>query len=253
MSSARWAGVIAVAVVIWAVGPVSAKEVPYLSGRVIDEAGMLSRATEERLMRALQELEQNTGAQVVVLTVESLDGDLLEDYSHRVAETWALGQKGQDNGALFLIAKAERRMRIEVGYGLEGTLPDALAGRILNDIVTAHFRRSDFDRGVEAGVEAIVAVLGGDPEAVKAVPHRTRVSGAAVGTFTAIIVLIGILVLEISLSRQRRRWGGRGVRGPTIFPWGGGFGGGSGGFGGGFGGFSGGGGSFGGGGASGGW
>jgi uncharacterized protein len=141
----------------------AAKDVPYLSGRVVDEAGLLSAAARQRIEGQLAALEQQTGDQVAVLTVASLGGEPLEEYSVKVAQTWKLGQKGKDNGLLLLIARDERRMRIEVGYGLEGQLTDLQSREILDDVIRPRFKEGDFDGGVERGVDAIVKVLHGQP------------------------------------------------------------------------------------------
>jgi len=143
---------------LWAI----ALEVPYLGGRVIDLAEMLSDDFEVRLTRQLEGLEQETGAQVAVLTVATLDGDPLEDFAVRVAETWRLGREGVDDGVLLLIARDERQVRIEVGYGLEGAVPDAVAHRIITGLITPRFRSGDFDGGVEAAVTAIAAAVRGE-------------------------------------------------------------------------------------------
>jgi len=141
----------------------AALEVPYLAGRVNDQAGLLDDTFEAQLDKQLRQLEEATGAQVVVLTVPSLEGDPIEDYSMRVAETWKLGQKGADNGVLILIARDERRVRIEVGYGLEPVLTDALTGRIIDSLMTPKFRAGDFDGGVDAAVGAIATAIRGEP------------------------------------------------------------------------------------------
>ncbi len=138
-----------------------AAEVPYLTGRVVDNAEILSPATRERLAATLAAHEQATTNQVVVLTVESLDGESVEGFATRVFEEWKLGQKGKDNGVLVIVAPDDRRMRIEVGYGLEGTLTDAIAARIIRDRMTGFFKAGRYDDGVAAGVEAIVATLEG--------------------------------------------------------------------------------------------
>ncbi len=142
--------------------PLVALEVPYLTGRVNDHAGLLSQVQLERLEASLAELERSTSAQVVVLTIPSLEGEALEDYSLRVAETWKLGQRGANNGVLFLVATGDRKMRLEVGYGLEGTLTDATCRRILDGIVRPRLRAGDFPGGIEAGVKAVAAVIQGD-------------------------------------------------------------------------------------------
>ncbi len=146
--------------------PLFALEVPFLAGRVNDLAGMLSPEEEQRIESKLTALEEATGAQVVVLTVPSLEGENLEDYSLRVADQWRLGQGGKDNGALLLIARDDRKMRLEVGYDLEGTLTDALGRCVLDDVLQPRFRQGDFGGGIEAGSEAIAALIAGDPSAL---------------------------------------------------------------------------------------
>jgi len=141
----------------------AALEVPYLAGRVNDLAGLLSDLERERLEAKLAKLEQATGAQVVVLIIPSLEGENLEEFTHRVASTWKLGQKGKDNGVLFLIARNDRKMRLEVGYGLEAVLPDAACRRILDNLVRPHFRAGDFARGIEAGLDAVGQAIQGQP------------------------------------------------------------------------------------------
>ncbi len=148
--------------VLLAASAATALEVPYLAGRVNDLAGMLSDATEADLEQQLAALEAESGAQVVVLTVPSLEGDPLEDFSLRVAETWRLGREGVDDGVLLLIARDERQVRIEVGYGLEGALPDALSHRIITGLITPRFRAGDFDGGVEAAAGALAAAIRGE-------------------------------------------------------------------------------------------
>jgi uncharacterized protein len=158
----------------------SASEVPYLTGRVVDTAEVLTPATRQKLSAALKAHEERTSNQVVVLTVPTLDGESVEDYARRVFEAWKLGRRDKDNGVLLLVAPTDRRMRIEVGYGLEGTLPDAVAGRIIRNQMTPRFKVSDFDGGVTGGVEAVVAVLEGRGEG----PAASSGGGAAAETGT---------------------------------------------------------------------
>lgn len=158
------------ATALLAAAPVLALEVPYLSGRVVDEAGMVPPEVRQRLEEKLAAFEGETGAQVAVLTIPSLEGEVLEDFSLRVAETWKLGRAEQDDGVLFLVARDDRKMRIEVGYGLEGRLTDLQSGRILSDMVRPRFRAGDFGGGVEAGVDAILGTLHGDPAAIVEAP-----------------------------------------------------------------------------------
>ena len=138
-----------------------ALDVPELSGRVNDRAALLSPAAQARIAEKLGHLEDDTGAQVVVLTIDSLGGEGLEEYSLRVAETWALGRADQDDGALLLIVKNDRKMRIEVGYGLEPTLSDIMTKRILDQILRPRFRAGDFDGGVIGAVDAIDGLVRG--------------------------------------------------------------------------------------------
>ena len=138
--------------------PSAAKEVPYLGGRVNDEAGILGPAAD-RLERTLKDYELKTGRQFAVLTVASLEGEALEDYSLKVARTWKLGRAGKDDGILLLVARDDRKVRLEVGYGLEGDLPDALAGRIIRGEILPRFRSGDYPGGVEAGVRAALLAL----------------------------------------------------------------------------------------------
>lgn len=225
-----------------------ALDVPPLAGRrVHDQAGVLSAHTERQLEQQLAAYEASTGHQFAVLIVPSLEGDPIEDYTLRVAEGWQLGQKGKDDGVLLFIAMNDRKIRIEVGYGLEGDLPDVFAGRIIRDVMAPAFRRNDPAAGVVRAVSAITAATGGQGEPLPP-PRRTRSHD---GRGLPPYVLLG-LVLLLFLG------GGRGmggfILGAALGGMGrGGFGGGSRHGGGGGGGFSGGGGGFGGGGASGGW
>ena len=139
-----------------------AREIPFLSGHVIDEAGILEAGTRETLESQLATHEAETSNQVVVLIIPSLDGEVLEEYSLRVAETYKLGQADKDNGVLLLIARDDRKLRIEVGYGLEGSLTDALSSRIIRNEIVPHFRDGDFDRGVASGTDAILAAIAGE-------------------------------------------------------------------------------------------
>ncbi len=138
-----------------------ALDVPALRGRVTDDANVLSAAAETRIDKKLEALETDTGAQVAVLSIDTLAGDSLEDFSLRVAETWKLGREDQDDGALLLIVKGDRKMRLEVGYGLEPTLTDVMSRRSLDEILRPSFRAGDFDGGVERAVDAIDGLIRG--------------------------------------------------------------------------------------------
>lgn len=139
--------------------------VPFLSGRIVDHATILSTEARERLSAMLAEHERRTGNQVVVLTLPSLGADGIEEYALRVFEDWKLGSAGKDNGVLVLVVPGDRRMRIEVGYGLEGTLTDAAASRIIRDLMTPRFREGNYDVGIEAGLTAILQILEGRQDA----------------------------------------------------------------------------------------
>ena len=132
-------------------------DIPYLSGRVVDDAEILTSAARNRLTTLLREHEQRTTNQIAVLTVPTIQGESIEEYSLAVFEKWKLGQRGKDNGVLVVVVPQDRRMRIEVGYGLEGTLTDLAAARIVRNIMTPRFKENDFDRGVEDGVTELSA------------------------------------------------------------------------------------------------
>jgi uncharacterized protein len=137
-----------------------AGEVPALSGRVVDRAGVLDGTAQERLTDALADHERRTSEQLVVLTIRTLDGEPIEDFAERTFRAWRLGQAGKDNGVLLVVAIDDRRMRIEVGYGLEGRLTDAAAGRIIRDVMAPAFRAGAYADGIARGVEAILSRLG---------------------------------------------------------------------------------------------
>ncbi|HEY3852721.1 MAG TPA: YgcG family protein [Steroidobacteraceae bacterium] len=137
--------------------------VPPLTARVIDLTGTLSGGAVNRLESELAALEEKKGSQIAVLVVPTTQPEEIEQYGIRVADQWKLGRKGVDDGAILIVAKDDRRVRIEVGYGLEGALPDATANRILDETIKPHFKVGDYDGGVEAGVEQMIAVVNGEP------------------------------------------------------------------------------------------
>ena len=136
-------------------------DIPFLAGRVTDNAEILTEGMRHTLTELLKSHENRTGNQIAVLTVPTLEGENIEEYAGAVFGAWKLGQKGKDNGVLVIVVPNDRRMRIEVGYGLEGTLTDLLAGRIIRNIMTPRFKAWDFNGGVEAGVKAVVETLEG--------------------------------------------------------------------------------------------
>jgi len=137
--------------------------VPPLTARVIDLTGTLSGGAVNRIEGELAGLEAKKGSQIAVLIVPTTQPEDIEQYGIRVADQWKLGRKGVDDGAILIVAKDDRRVRIEVGYGLEGALPDAAANRILDETIKPHFKLGDYDGGVEAGVAQMIAVVNGEP------------------------------------------------------------------------------------------
>ena len=160
------AAAMTVAVALVLAGVALAADVPYLTGRVVDNAEILKPATRTALAALLKAHEDSTGDQIAILTTRSLGGDSIEQYAQDVFAAWKLGQKGKDNGILVVVAPAEHKMRIEVGYGLEGPMPDVIAARIIRNIMTPAFKGNDFDTGVQKGAEAIVAQLEGRGDAL---------------------------------------------------------------------------------------
>ncbi|HEV8391055.1 MAG TPA: TPM domain-containing protein [Dongiaceae bacterium] len=230
--------------------------VPALTGRVVDQAGILDSNDESRLTGKLQNLETKTSIQLVVVTLPSLRGSPIEDWGLALGRTWGIGQKGKDNGVLLVVAPNDRELRIEVGYGLEGSLPDATADAIIRNVIVPRFKSGSMAGGISDGVDAIIAVLSGTGE--EFTPSRREVVGQMLSQWTPVLFigLFVVLVIVGQFGRRRRNRGDRYYRNSSG-GWlyvddsdrhsGGGFGSG------GSGGFSGGGGSFGGGGASGRW
>src|SRR5690242_803014 len=143
----------------WVLPALALVAVPQLTGRVVDRTGTLSSGDVAQLTQTLADLERRKGSQVAVLIVPTTDGEPIEQFSLRVAEAWKIGRKKIDDGALLVVAKNDRRMRIEVGYGLEGALTDVTSKRIIDEIITPRFRSGDFAGGVSAGVDRIIRVI----------------------------------------------------------------------------------------------
>lgn len=178
-----------------------ALEVPLLKGRVNDYADMLSSHAESQLDALLRDLEKTDSTQLVVVTIPSLEGEDLEGFSIKLAEQWKIGQKGLDNGAILLIAKKERKVRIEVGYGLEGSLTDLMAGRIIRNVIVPQFRAGNFDRGVLDGIQAMSGVVRGEYKAPQKISSRKDPRG---GTHPGIVGLFAFVFLISMLGRLRR-------------------------------------------------
>lgn len=261
--------------------PAAAQTFPKFTGFVVDDAGILPAAVQTDLTQKLDALQRDTKRQVVVVTVKDLQGYPIEEYSNKLFRAWGIGLKDVNNGALFVIAPNERKLRIEVGYGLEPFLTDALSSVIINSDVLPRFKAGDMPGGVVAGTDAIITQLRASPEEAKArldaavkqfdQTHRAQRSGSKgvpIGLIFWGMVLLFVLLSFVRRSGRGQRYGGDGSGALPIVLWsiasemmrgggGGGWGGGGGSDGGGGwggGGFGGGGGgSSGGGGASGGW
>jgi uncharacterized protein len=222
---------------------------PALTGRVVDAANILSSDQRAALETKLEALEEKSGIQLVVATIASLEGQEIEPYANALFRAWKLGEAKKNNGVLFLIAPKEHRVRIEVGYGLEGTLTDATSKIIIANAVAPRFKTGDFNGGVARGVDDIIAVLTTDSADWQKRPTLRAEDNAATLDSIAPFILLAIFIFIFILNARRRGWSNVG-----FIPFGGGGGGSFGGGGGSSGGgFSGGGGSSGGGGASGSW
>ena len=214
---------------------------------VSDLAGVLSREAEADVDRRLEAFEREQGTQVLVAIFRRLPADVvLEDWTQRVAQSWRVGRAKQDDGAVLFVFVDDRELRLEVGYGLEGALTDLESKAILDEVLVPHLRQGDWDGGIRAAAEAIVASVRGE---YAPTPHATPAGGApSLGFLVLVVIFVTLLVVASARANRSGRWrsGGWGGGGLSGGGWGGG------GFGGGFsgGGFSGGGGSFGGGGAS---
>ena len=171
-------------------------------GYVTDRAGMLSPSVRTRLEERLQSFEKQTTSQVLVATFPALEGESLEDFSIKVAEAWKPGQKSRDNGVIVLIFRDEHKIRIEVGYGLEGVLTDAVSAQIIREIVAPAFRAGNFDQGVEEGVRAILQAIRGE---YKALPAEANHEGD--GLLRGVATLL-VLVLALDLIRYFSYWSG---------------------------------------------
>ncbi len=179
-----------------------ALEVPYLSGRVVDESNVLSARAIDDISRNLKNHEAQTSNQIAVLVIPTLQDEVLENYATKVFETWKLGKKGKDNGVLLLVALQDRKMRIEVGYGLEPTLTDAKSALIIRNKITPYFRERNYEKGIEEGVGAIVDTLNGtavaEPVAqVAALPQLSK---------KAILILGILLFLTLIAMMPGRSW-----------------------------------------------
>lgn len=247
----RWAAVaLVVAVAVSPAMPAgaAAPKFPPLTGRVVDDARVLSQDTRARLSQMLEAFEGDTNRQVVVATIADLQDYPIDEYGYQLGRFWGIGAKGKNTGAILLVAPKDRQVRIEVGYGLEGELTDALSRRIIEQDILPQFRAGNFDAGVIDGTQSMLRALGW--QGAGPAPQRTASSRqSTIGFFLPLAMFLLFMFLTHRMGRRRGPWDRGGIyRGGGPF--------GAGGFGGrgsGGGGFRGGGGSFGGGGASGRW
>jgi uncharacterized protein len=249
-SSTRQSRFAAVAVaLLWTVVAAMALTFPALTGRVVDQANVISADAKRAIEPKLADLEAKSGIQLVVATVSSLEGQEIEPYANALFREWKLGEKAKNNGVLLLVAPNEHRVRIEVGYGLEGTLTDALGKVIITNAITPRFKTGDFSGGISRGVDDIITVLTTDSSEWEKRPALRVDNPPARDPVNWLIVLIVIVVIALLIVSPGFRWVFFNVA-LNILLSSGSSGGSSGGGGGGF---SGGGGSSGGGGASGSW
>ena len=185
-------------------GPaLAALDFPPLTGRVIDNAGLLDADEERRLAAKLESHEQATSNQLVVVTLPSLQGTEIEDYGYQLGRHWGIGQQGRDNGVLLIVAPNERKVRIEVGYGLEGDLPDAIAKTIIENDILPAFRGGDYPRGIAAGVDAIILAIAGAYQPLE----RSARRGEEQKGFSLFGILVAIAIAVLFLNRGRGRGG----------------------------------------------
>jgi uncharacterized protein len=199
----RWLAVVA----FCAAGAASAQQaIPPLTARVTDQTGTLTRPQAAALEQRLQAFEAKKGSQIAVLMVPSTGEETIEQYAIRAAEQWKLGRKGVDDGALLVVAKNDRALRIEVGYGLEGALNDATAKRIISEVIVPHFKEGDFYGGIAAGVERIMAVAEGEPLPA---PRPVRQGNADVGQYLPVLFVVVLFVVALVAGGLLRALFGR--------------------------------------------
>ncbi|MCB1315078.1 MAG: YgcG family protein [Leptospiraceae bacterium] len=172
-------------------------ELPELTGRVVDQTGTLTASQQQQLAGKLKEFERAEGSQVVVVIIPTTEPEAIEQFTIRLAEAWQIGREDVDDGVILLVAKDDRNLRIEVGYGLEGAIPDAIAKRIIADIIVPHFKQDDYYAGIDAGVDAILARIKGEPlpEASGELSDEGGSAGDGMSTYASgAVVIIGFIV-----------------------------------------------------------
>lgn len=188
-----------------------ALDVPQLKGRVNDYASILSPETAQKLDTALSAIESSDSTQIVVLTIPSLEGEVLEEFSIKVAEAWKIGQNNLDNGVILLVSKNDRKLRIEAGRGLEGKLTDLISGRIIRSEIIPKFKEGDFNGGIEAGINAIVSVVRGEYKS-----SETNTGRKESGKNPIFTLLIFLFVITAALSGISKILGG--TSGAVLLP-----------------------------------
>jgi uncharacterized protein len=198
----------AVALLLWTAIAAVALTFPALTGRIVDQANVISVETRSALEPKLADLEAKSGIQLVVATVTSLEGQEIEPYANELFRTWKLGEKAKNNGVLLLVAPNERRVRIEVGYGLEGTLTDALSKVIIANAIAPRFKTGDFSGGVSRGVDDIITVLTTDASEWEKRPSLRLDSQPAPANdpFNWILALIAVVVIILLIVSPGFRW-----------------------------------------------
>lgn len=197
---------------------------PALTGRIVDGASLIAPEARQRIEGKLKAHEDKTSDQLVVATVPSLQGVVIEDFANGLFRFWKLGEKARNNGVLLLVAPSERKVRIEVGYGLEGALTDALSKVIITTAVTPKFKTGDFAGGIEGGVDAILSILAGDAEEWQR-RATVRSDESSTGEMIAVLVVFAIVFVILvfwvrglfrqAMGQQHRTRGGRWITAPT--------------------------------------
>ncbi|WCT74038.1 TPM domain-containing protein [Sphingomonas naphthae] len=226
----RWwtALVVLLATALLALSPARAQEFPKFTGLVVDAANILSPADEAALITKLETLQKDTNHQLVVATIPDLQGYDIADYGYQLGRAWGVGLKGADNGLILLVAPKERKVRIEVGYGLTPIVTDALSGLIIRNAITPEFKAGDMPAGINAGVDALATQLRlpDDQARAKAAAaakefdsQRKRSAGMPVGIIIWIVILLFVILPMFRGRRGRRRSGGDSGIWPAIVIW----------------------------------
>ena len=191
-------GLIVLAMSLFSALSAHALDVPKLTGYVNDYGNMLSPQTKATLEQELRAFEQSDSTQIVIVTIPSLQGEVLEQFSLKVAEAWKIGQKGKDNGIIFLVSKEDRKLRVEVGRGLEGKLTDLMAGRIIDLVVKPRFKRGDFDGGFITGVHSLIDATRGEFKAEPGSGKRQGAKGSqGISRLFTFVIFLGIALLML--------------------------------------------------------